>query len=206
MKKDIYILLFVLIAIVTSCRLHSPSSDMTTGLVDTCLQDNPVTNDFFNSIIDSCELYWQEDSIVTTITFIPDTDGNLNVIIGYSYKLPYVSQEFKDFAIQSGFTDAENYKTINDFWGYWTILNNGRTNFVFVNGENKDDVPHSLLNVDKLQDIHLLYYPDRNTVYYGGGHAKQYKITHCDKDSVLSRSTPAHDVLFQKVLPDMVFD
>lgn len=165
-----------------------------------------MTNEFFNSIIDSCHQYWQEDSTVTVITFESKSDSVLDVFIVYSDRIPYVSQDYKDFAIRSRYLDAEKLRTIDDCWGYWTIINHEKTNFVLVSGENKDEIPRSLLNVDMLQDIHSIKYPERNRVYYGGGHVKHYKILHRDKDSVLSRSTPVQEILFWKVSQDIVFD
>lgn len=207
MKKDICILLFVLISVTISCRVRSMSNRSTQQSGESYSSEQYIANEFLCSIIDSCHLYWQEDTVVTILTFTSYMEENLNVYIGYSYNyLPYVSKEFKDIAIQSGFLDAEKFRTIDDFWGYWTIVNDEKTNFVFVCGENKDDIPGSVLNVDMLQDIHLLDYSIRNTVYYGGGHIKQYEITHRNKDSVLSKSTPAQEILFQKVSPDVVFD
>lgn len=205
MMKNIYILLFVLIAITASCRKQSSSNIIENNINDTCMQEQPMAYEFLNSIIDSCYLYWQDDSIVTILTFMSDSN-NLNLYVGYSYKLPFVSQDFKDYAIQSGIKDAEKFKTIDDYWGYWSSINNGKTNFVVVNGDNKDKLPRSLLNIDKLQDIHSLHYSDKKTIYHGGGHVKQYKIMHRDKDSILSKSTPIQEILFQKISPDIVFD
>lgn len=207
MKKDICILLFVLITIIISCRVRPISDSSMQQSDESYLSNQYIANEFLGSIIDSCHLYWQEDSVITILTFTSYMEENLNVYIGYSYNyLPFVSKEFKDIAIQSGFLDAEKFRTIDDFWGYWTIVNDGKTNFVFVCGENKDDIPRSVLNVDMLQDIHVLHHSVHNTVYYGGGHVKQYEITHRNKDSVLSKSTPAQEILFQKVSPDVVFD
>ena len=132
MKKDICIFLFVLIAFAISCRVHPISDSSTQQSGEAYLQEQHIVNESLCSIIDSCHLYWKEDTVVTVLTFTSYSDNSLNVFIGYAYNyLPYVSKEFKDIAIQSRIQGAEKLSTIDDFWGYCTIVNEGKTNFVF---------------------------------------------------------------------------
>lgn len=200
---------FECLPISAELSLHFHSGGPSQGDPFPCKEKLMKKKDLLTFAIDSCLLYWrQEDSVVTVLSFVSISDTDINLVVSYSYpnRLPYYSREFKECAIRNKFQDAEKFLTEDDYWGYWVTGDGKRSNFVFVCGDGKDRVPRSLLDVNQLQDVRTVHFNEKPINVDGGGHAKRFRIIHKSADSIISKDTPADQLIFQRIFPDYIAD